>query len=134
MIQKEIVLSAYSRGFHNIDHEIESYIEDLPETGMLNIFIKHTSAGILINEGADPSVLTDFNSYFDRLVKENEPYFTHIYEGPDDMPAHIKSALTQTSINIPITNGKLNLGTWQSLYLCEFRNDGGRRKLVLTIW
>ena len=133
MSQKEIILKAYPRGFHNIDHEILPHLTNLPETGLLNVFIQHTSAGILINEGADPSVLKDFNSYFDRLVKENEPYYTHIYEGSDDMPAHIKSALTSTSLNVPITNGELNLGTWQSFYLCEFRNHGGNRKIVLTI-
>lgn len=134
MQQLEITLPSYSRGFHNIDSDILPYLKDLPETGMLNIFIKHTSAGLLINEGADQSVLVDFNSYFNRLVKENEPYYTHIYEGPDDMPAHIKTALTTTSLNIPISNGSLNLGTWQSIYLCEFRNHGGSRKVVLTTW
>lgn len=134
MIQKELKLKSYSRGFHNIDQEILPYLPNLPSTGILNIFIKHTSAGLLINEGADPSVLVDFNSYFNRLVKENESYYTHIFEGPDDMPAHIKTALTSTSLNIPISNGQLNLGTWQSIYLCEFRNNGGRRNLVLTIW
>lgn len=131
-MQIEIQLQEYSRGFHNIDHEILPHLDNLPETGLLNVFIQHTSAGILINEGADPSVLKDFNSYFDRLVKENEPYYTHIYEGSDDMPAHIKSALTSTSLNVPVKNGKLALGTWQSFYLCEFRNRGGRRKLILT--
>jgi secondary thiamine-phosphate synthase enzyme len=134
MIQKEIQLEPKKRGFHNIDHEILPLLNDLPEIGMLNIFIKHTSAGILINEGADPSVLVDFNSYFNKLVKENEPYYTHIYEGADDMPAHIKSALTSTSINVPITNHKLNTGTWQSFYLCEYRNHGGPRKIVITIY
>ena len=133
MRQLEVQLPSYSRGFHNIDSQIIPLLDDLPKIGLLNVFIKHTSAGILINEGADPSVLKDFNSYFDRLVQENEAYYTHTDEGSDDMPAHIKTALTSTSINVPIKNGKLNLGIWQSFYICEFRNNGGTRNLVLTI-
>jgi secondary thiamine-phosphate synthase enzyme len=105
----------------------------LPETGILHVFIKHTSAGLAINENADPSVLHDFNSTFDRLVKENEPWYTHTMEGSDDMPAHIKSVLTDSSVTIPITGHQLNLGTWQGIYLCEFRNHGGSRKIVVTI-
>ena len=132
--QKEITLSAYSRGFHLITREVLSQIEDFPKTGLLNLFIKHTSAGLCINENADPSVLVDFESCFNRIMPENEPYLTHTIEGPDDMPAHIKSALVGSSVMIPITNGRFNFGTWQGIYLCEFRNRGGNRKLVATIY
>lgn len=131
--QKDIILPAYSRGFHLITDTIVRQI-DLPETGLLNIFIQHTSAGLTINENADPSVRVDFESIFNRLVPENEPYLTHTMEGPDDMPAHIKAALVGSSVTIPISHGRLNLGTWQGVYLCEFRNHGGRRKLVTTIY
>lgn len=131
--QKEIILQAYSRGFHLITDTIIQEIE-LPKTGLLNVFIQHTSAGLTINENADPSVRVDFESIFNRMVPENEPYLTHTMEGPDDMPAHIKAALVGSSVTIPISNGRLNLGTWQGVYLCEFRNYGGRRKLVITIY
>lgn len=131
--QKEIILQAYSRGFHLITDTIIQEIE-LPKTGLLNVFIQHTSAGLTINENADPSVRVDFESIFNRMVPENEPYLTHTMEGPDDMPAHIKAALVGSSVTIPISNGRLNLGTWQGVYLCEFRNYGGRRKLVVTIY
>jgi secondary thiamine-phosphate synthase enzyme len=131
--QIEITLPPYSRGFHLITNEIVSQLDGLPETGILHVFIKHTSAGLAINENADPSVLHDFNSTFDRLVKENEPWYTHTMEGSDDMPAHIKSVLTDSSVSIPITGHQLNLGTWQGIYLCEFRNHGGSRKIVVTI-
>jgi len=131
--QIEITLQPYSRGFHLITNEIVSQLHALPETGILHVFIKHTSAGLAINENADPSVLHDFNSTFDRLVKENEPWYTHTMEGSDDMPAHIKSVLTDSSVSIPITDHQLNLGTWQGIYLCEFRNHGGSRKIVVTI-
>lgn len=130
--QKEIILPAFPRGFHLITQHIEREI-DLPETGLLHVFIKHTSAGLTINENADPTVREDFESSFNQLVKENEPYYIHTYEGPDDMPAHIKSSLVGSSVSIPITNYRLNLGTWQGMYLCEFRNHGGPRKLVLTV-
>ena len=131
--QIEITLPPYSRGFHLITNEIVSQLHALPETGILHVFIKHTSAGLAINENADPSVLHDFNSMFDQLVKENEPWYTHTMEGSDDMPAHIKSVLTDSSVSIPITGHQLNLGTWQGIYLCEFRNHGGSRKIVVTI-
>jgi len=131
--QREIRLAAYPRGFHLITDAIVQQM-DLPETGLLNIFIQHTSAGLTINENADPSVRVDFESIFNRLVPENEPYLTHTMEGPDDMPAHIKAALVGSSVTIPISQGRLNLGTWQGVYLCEFRNHGGRRKLVATIY
>lgn len=132
--QKEITLPAYSRGFHLITREVLSQIDDLPQTGLFSLFIKHTSAGLCINENADPSVLVDFESCFNRIMPENEPYLTHTIEGPDDMPAHIKSALVGSSITIPISNGRFNFGTWQGIYLCEFRNRGGNRKLVATIY
>ena len=133
--QKEIQLPAFNRGFHIITDYIEDHltsIEDM-EVGLLHIFIKHTSASITINENADPTVRGDFESSFNNLIKENEPFYKHTYEGSDDMPAHIKSALLGNSLTVPITNGKLNLGTWQGIYLCEHRNRGGARKLVLTV-
>lgn len=131
--QKEIILKPCPRGFHLITSEILSHL-DLPEKGLINIFIKHTSAGLCINENADPSVRVDFETVFNKLSPENDPDLTHTMEGPDDMPAHIKSALVGSSISIPITANKLNLGTWQGIYLCEFRNNGGSRKLVATIY
>ncbi len=133
ILQKEIILRTYPRGFHLITDAVVQQM-DLPEAGLLNIFIQHTSAGLTINENADPSVRVDFESIFNRLVPENEPYLTHTMEGPDDMPAHIKAAMVGSSVTIPISNGRLNLGTWQGVYLCEFRNHGGRRKLVATIY
>ena len=132
--QTEIRLPAYARGFHLITKEVLSQIDHLPETGLFNLFIKHTSAGLTINENADPSVRVDFESVFNQIMPENEPYLTHTMEGPDDMPAHIKSALVGSSVMIPISNGRLNLGTWQGIYLCEFRNHGGNRKLVATVY
>jgi len=131
--QVEIALPPFPRGFHLITDDVLSQLHTLPETGVLHIFIKHTSAGLTINENADPSVLQDFNSSFDQLVKENEPWYTHTMEGSDDMPAHLKSTLTGSSLSIPITDHRLNLGTWQGIYLCEFRNRGGSRKLLITI-
>ncbi len=130
--QIEILLPSYPRGFHIITSHIEQEIE-LPQTGVLHLFIKHTSAGLTLNENADPTVLDDFESSFNHLVKENEPFYKHTYEGSDDMPAHIKSSLVGSSLSVPISNHHLNLGTWQGIYLCEFRNHGGRRKLVGTI-
>lgn len=132
--QKNIVLQAFPRGYHLITNNIIAQLPSLPETGLLHVFIKHTSAGLTINENADPSVRVDFESIFNRLVPENQSYYTHTDEGSDDMPAHIKAALVGTSVTIPITNHQLNLGTWQGIYLCEFRNYGGRRKLVATIY
>ncbi len=134
--QKEIKLRSRSRGFHLITNEIIDQFSEIGNinSGILQVFIKHTSAGLAINENADPTVRQDFESHFDKMVPENQPYFKHTLEGPDDMPAHIKSSLTGTSVQIPITNGKLNLGTWQGIYLCEHRNHGGSRKLVLTAW
>ncbi len=131
--QKEIRLSSYPRGFHLVTGEIERNLSKLPETGVLNVHIKHTSAAITLNENADPSVRTDFENFINKLIPENDPVYIHTLEGPDDMPAHIKSSLFGQSLNIPITNGRLNLGTWQGIYLCEFRNRGGRRGVVLTV-
>ena len=132
--QKEISLSPFPRGFHLITGIIEQELPELPDQGMLNILIKHTSAGITLNENADPTVRDDFESFVSGMVPENQSYYIHTMEGPDDMPAHIKSSLFGSSLTIPITGGRLNLGTWQGIYLCEFRNHGGRRKLVLTIY
>lgn len=132
--QKEIQLQAYKRGFHSITERI---IQSFPEInniekGFLKVFIKHTSASLTINEDADPSVRKDFESHFNKTVPENAPYYIHTYEGSDDMPAHLKASLLGCSVEVPITNGKLNLGTWQGIYLCEHRNYGGARKLVLS--
>ncbi|MFP4059753.1 MAG: secondary thiamine-phosphate synthase enzyme YjbQ [Bacteroidota bacterium] len=132
--QKQISLSPYPRGFHLITEQILRELPELPEKGLLNVFIKHTSAGLTLNENADPSVRTDFNSYFDRLAPENEPYFVHTLEGSDDMPAHLKSSIVGPSLTIPVSSHRLNLGTWQGIYLCEFRNHGGSRKIILTIY
>lgn len=132
--QKELSLKSRSRGFHIITNEITANFPDLSEikTGQLQVFIKHTSAGLTINENADPSVRTDFESHVNKMVPENAPYYTHTMEGADDMPAHIKASLMGASVTVPITNGKLNLGTWQGIYLCEHRDHGGSRKVVLT--
>jgi secondary thiamine-phosphate synthase enzyme len=131
--QLEITLPAFKRGYHLITEQIENQLPKLPEKGLLNILIQHTSAGISLNENADPSVRYDFETFMNKLVPENDPAFTHVLEGSDDMPAHLKSSLIGVSLNIPITNHRLNLGTWQGIYLCEFRNYGGRRRLVVTI-
>jgi secondary thiamine-phosphate synthase enzyme len=131
--QYEIELPAFPRGFHLIDTVLLAQLPPLPDTGLFQVFIRHTSAGICINENADPTVLLDFETVFNRLVPEGMPYYRHRAEGDDDMPAHIKSVLAGSSVSIPITDGKLNLGTWQGIYLCEFRNHGGRRKVVVTI-
>lgn len=132
--QYTLTLSPFSRGFHLITDDILSYIGRLPEHGFLHVFIQHTTAGLSINENTDPRVRHDFESFFNYLVPEDEPYYTHTTEGPDDMPSHIKSSLVGSSLMIPVTNHKLNLGTWQGIYLCEFRNNGGRRNLVVTIY
>ena len=132
--QYEITLPPHPRGFHLITDKLVYELGELPQQGILHLFIKHTSAGLCINENADPSVRVDFENIFNRLVPENQPYYTHTMEGSDDMPAHIKAALVGSSVSIPISHGQLNLGTWQGIYLCEFRNRGGRRKLVATIY
>jgi len=132
--QKEIQLKPFKRGFHSITETVIREFSEIKtiEKGFLKVFIKHTSASLTINEDADPSVRVDFESYFNKIVPENAPYYIHTYEGSDDMPAHLKASLLGSSIEIPITNGKLNLGTWQGIYLCEHRNYGGARKLVLS--
>lgn len=131
--QVEFDLQSRRRGFHLITGEILRNLPPLPEVGLLHLFIKHTSAGLSINENADPDVRMDMESIFNHLVKEREPYYQHTLEGNDDMPAHAKSSIIGTSVTIPITNGKLNLGTWQGIYLCEFRNRASNRHIVATI-
>ena len=131
--QVEFDLQSRRRGFHLITGEILRNLPPLPEVGLLHLFIKHTSAGLSINENADPDVRMDMESIFNHLVKEREPYYQHTLEGNDDMPAHAKSSIIGTSVTMPITNGKLNLGTWQGIYLCEFRDYGGNRQMVTTI-
>ena len=134
VIQREFSLAAKKRGFHLVTREIMNQLPDLPDHGLLNLFIKHTSAGLTINENADPDVRFDFETIFNRIVPENIPKLRHTLEGADDMPAHIKASLLGSSINIPILSGRLNLGTWQGIYLCEFRNFGGSRTIVATIY
>lgn len=133
--QKTYRLPAFSRGFHLITDLIVNECPELSriEIGMCQVFIKHTSASLTINENADPSVRRDFESHMNKMVPENAPYYIHTYEGPDDMPAHIKASLLGASVQIPITNGRLNLGVWQGVYLCEHRNHAFGRDLVLTI-
>ena len=132
--QIEIQLPSYKRGYHLITHIIKNELTNIPNKGILNIFIKHTSAAITINENADPSVRVDFENILNKLVPEGLSYYTHTMEGLDDMPAHIKASLIGNSVNVPITNNSLNLGTWQGIYLCEFRNNSSSRKLVLTVF
>ncbi len=134
-LQKEIVLCAYQRGFHLISHEVLNELPELYEfrIGMLNIFIKHTSASLTINENADPSVRGDFERYFNHFVPENETCYQHVDEGSDDMPAHLKSSILGSSLNIPITKGCLNMGIWQGIYLCEHRNHATGRRLVVSL-
>ena len=134
-IQKEISLNPRPRGFHLITDEILQNIQEIGDIsiGTMEIFIKHTSASLTINEDADPTVRDDFESHFNQIVPENAPYYKHTIEGPDDMPAHLKSSILGSSVTIPITNGTLNLGTWQGIYLCEHRNHGSSRNVVLTL-
>jgi secondary thiamine-phosphate synthase enzyme len=134
IIQKEIRLKPKSRGFHLITSEVLAGLPNLPKVGMLNIFIQHTSAGITLNENADPSVRFDFETIFDKLIPEDDPDYIHIFEGSDDIPAHIKSSLIGYSITIPIKNERLALGTWQGIYLGEFRNNASERRLVCTLY
>ncbi|GKW35612.1 secondary thiamine-phosphate synthase enzyme YjbQ [Pectobacterium versatile] len=133
--QYEIRLKPKARGFHLVTDEILAQVTALRQinVGLMQIFIKHTSAALTINENADPTVRQDFESFFNRLVPEDEPYYRHTYEGSDDMPAHLKGSLLGNSLTIPITNGRLNIGTWQGIYLCEHRNHGGSRSLVVTL-
>ena len=134
--QKEIQLKPYKRGYHIITHIIENAIPELKQIdiGHLQVFIKHTSASLTINENADPTVRDDFETHINKMVPENMPYYKHDYEGADDMPAHIKASMMGTSVQIPVTNGQLNLGTWQGVYLGEHRDYGGARKLVITLF
>lgn len=134
-IQKEIVLSPKKRGFHLITKEILEQVPELKEisVGLFHLFIKHTSASLTVNENADPTVRQDFESYFNRAVPEDQPYYRHVDEGSDDLPAHIKSSLLGNSVSIPISKGQLNMGIWQGIYLCEHRNYGGARHMVVTI-
>jgi secondary thiamine-phosphate synthase enzyme len=134
-IQKEIRLQPRNRGFHLVDHEILRQLPELAtvKIGLLHLFIKHTSASLTINENADPSVRTDFESFFNHAVPEDEPYYRHMDEGSDDMPAHLKSSLLGCSLSIPVSNGRPNMGVWQGIYLCEHRNRGGSRILLATL-
>ncbi|WEF11392.1 secondary thiamine-phosphate synthase enzyme YjbQ [Pectobacterium actinidiae] len=133
--QYEIRLKPKARGFHLVTDEILAQVTALRQinVGLMQVFIKHTSAALTINENADPTVRQDFESFFNRLVPEDEPYYRHTYEGSDDMPAHLKGSLLGNSLTIPITSGRLNIGTWQGIYLCEHRNHGGSRSLVVTL-
>jgi len=133
LFQKHISLPSYNRGFHLITRIIEKELPELPKSGILNLFIQHTSAALAINENADPSVRYDFKSFIERLVPDDIHLFSHTLEGSDDMPAHIKSSLFGQSLTIPIINHRLGLGTWQGIYLCEFRNYGGSREIIITI-
>ncbi len=132
--QVEIILPPFSRGFHLITNIIEKELTSLPENGMVNVFIKHTSAGLTINENADPSARHDLETFLDYLIPEGHSQYSHTSEGKDDMPAHIKSSIIGPSLTIPVSNGKLNLGIWQGIYLCEFRTHGGGRRLVITVY
>lgn len=133
--QTELQLRARSRGFHLITSEVEKALSQLGsvQVGLLHVFIRHTSASLTINENADPTVRQDFESHFNEMVPENAPYYRHTFEGPDDMPAHLKSSILGSSLTVPVTNGRLNLGTWQGIYLCEHRDHGGARTLILTL-
>ncbi len=132
--QKEIRLPSFGRGFHLVTDIIEKELVEIGEinVGFVQVFIKHTSASLTLNENADPTVRTDFESHFNSSVPENAPYYRHTFEGSDDMPAHLKSSLLGSSVVVPITSGRLNLGTWQGIYLCEHRDRGGRRTVVIT--
>ena len=132
-VQVRFTLKPRRRGFHLITDEVLRQLPQLPVTGLLNLFVQHTSCALSICENWDPSVREDMESIYDRLIPENAPYYQHTLEGSDDMPAHAKCIITGVSINIPITDGRLNLGTWQGIYLGEFRNDGGSRQIVATI-
>ncbi len=133
MKQVEFTLRARTRGFHLITDEVVAHLGELPRTGLLHLFIQHTSAALSVNENYDPDVRSDLEKIFSRLVRENEPWYEHTLEGSDDMPAHAKATLVGPSLTIPVTDGRLNLGTWQGIYLCEFRNHGGGRRIVATL-
>jgi secondary thiamine-phosphate synthase enzyme len=135
-VQRTIRLSARPRGFHLVTDDVEEALPELArvEVGLLHLLIQHTSASLALNENASPDVRRDFESWFDRAVPEGAPYWTHTLEGEDDMPAHIKAALLGPSLTLPITRGRLALGTWQGIFLCEHRDHGGARSLVATLW
>ena len=133
VFQKTLQLSPMPRGAHLITDRVMEAAGKLPEAGIMHILIQHTSAGLTLNENADPSVRQDFETFLDHLVPEDHPLYTHTMEGSDDMPAHLKASLVGNSVTVPITNHRLNLGTWQGIYLCEFRNRGGSRRLVITV-
>ena len=133
--QMEFSLSAKRRGCHLVTQEIQTHLpRPLPKAGLLHLFVKHTSCALSINENADPDVRSDMEKVLNHIVRENEPYYDHVLEGADDMPAHAKSSLFGVSLTIPITDGRLNLGTWQGIYLCEFRDYGGPRRIMATIY
>ena len=136
IFQQALSLKEHKRGFHIITGQVEDALPEISEieVGICQVFIQHTSASLTINENADPTVRLDFEMYFNKTVKENDPDYRHDYEGSDDMPAHLKAALLGSSVTIPIRNGRLALGTWQGIYLCEHRNYGGRRQLIITAW
>ncbi len=136
IFQKEITLEAKKRGFHLVTSEVMEQFPEISEieTGMFSAFIKHTSASLTVNENADPTVRHDFEEHMKRMVPEGQSFYKHTTEGPDDMPAHIKGSLMGFSIQIPVTRGRLNMGTWQGIYLCEHRVHGGRRRLVLSVF
>ncbi len=131
--QKEITLPSFQRGFHLIDHLVLNAVGKLPETGLLNLFLKHTSAALMLNENADPDVRTDLNTLLDKIAPEGAPFYTHVLEGADDMPAHFKTAVFGSSLSIPISHHRLNTGIWQGIYFCEFRRYSSRRELVITV-
>ncbi len=132
--QKEFSLPPFNRGFHLVTDLVLENAGELPETGMMNIFIHHTSAGLTINENADPSVRRDLDNFFDHIVPEGLSFLTHTLEGSDDMPAHVKSSIAGVNLTIPISKKRLKLGTWQGIYLCEFRDNGGSRKITVTVY
>ena len=136
IFQKEITLNPYRRGFHLITQDIVNSFSEIKniKVGLLHVFIKHTSASLTINENADPTVRMDFESHFNKMIPENMPYYQHDYEGDDDMPAHLKSSILGSSVTLPISNGHLNVGVWQGIYLCEHRDRGGTRNFVLTAY
>lgn len=134
IFQKEIRLNGFARGFHLITRLIEENLDNLPDKGLLNILVKHTTAALALNENADPSVRVDFRSFIDKLIPDNSFDYTHTLEGPDDMSSHLKSSIFGQSLTIPVSNHQLNLGMWQGIYFCEFRNSGGQRNLVLTVF
>lgn len=134
-MQKNISIKSISRGFHIITDQVTDQIPEIKtiKIGILHLFIKHTSASLTINENADKTVRNDFEKHFNEMVPENQSYYQHTYEGPDDMPAHLKASILGSSVSIPISNGHLNMGTWQGIYLCEHRNNAFQRKMVATI-